>query len=262
MLWQFDNPSFETGNLSGWTFTNSCPPGVYDPSGPCAFLPLTPYVYCDGFGPSNCGFGARDGTYKPGWVPYYQISSYLDQIKGNIPQNFILNSVSFWVYSTQPLVGGLYPTYNGYCLLFSLRKKKEDGSGWIYISPGAMGFLAQDAGAWKKWEITINNELTFSSEKNILWIDFMFSNSKSQPNPNTYYIDEIELDWTPPCICTEWQDAGCISTTQRKYIRTCTPAGCDVEEQIVDDPSCGYVPPPPSKGSGSALPIFAKMLKD
>jgi len=40
------------------------------------------------------------------------------------------------------------------------------------------------------------------------------------------------------CGCTEWQNAECISETQRKQVRTCTPAGCDIEERAIDDPSC------------------------
>ena len=48
-----------------------------------------------------------------------------------------------------------------------------------------------------------------------------------------------------PCTCTPWQNAECISETQRRQTRTCTPAGCDIEERIVNDPSCGVPPPPP-----------------
>jgi len=51
----------------------------------------------------------------------------------------------------------------------------------------------------------------------------------------------------PPCNCTPWQDAECISETQRRQTRTCDPSGCDVEERIVDDAGCSTEPPPKKK---------------
>lgn len=45
------------------------------------------------------------------------------------------------------------------------------------------------------------------------------------------------------CTCTNWQNAECISNTQRRQTRTCDPSGCDVEERIIDDPSCAVEPP-------------------
>lgn len=42
------------------------------------------------------------------------------------------------------------------------------------------------------------------------------------------------------CECTAaWRDAECVDQTHRRQVRTCVPPGCDIEEQVVDDPSCG-----------------------
>ncbi|MHA1686747.1 MAG: hypothetical protein ACTSYD_10125 [Candidatus Heimdallarchaeaceae archaeon] len=44
------------------------------------------------------------------------------------------------------------------------------------------------------------------------------------------------------CSCEDWQDVGCglgaCPPNQMYQTRICNPAGCDVEEQCVDDPSC------------------------
>jgi hypothetical protein len=49
--------------------------------------------------------------------------------------------------------------------------------------------------------------------------------------------------YTPPtaCNCTDWIAAECVSSTQRKYTRICTPSGCDVEMKYENDPSCAPV---------------------
>ena len=57
----------------------------------------------------------------------------------------------------------------------------------------------------------------------------------------------LEPTEPPPCNCTPWQDAECISETQRRQTRTCDPSGCDVEERIVDDAGCSTEPPPKKK---------------
>ena len=48
----------------------------------------------------------------------------------------------------------------------------------------------------------------------------------------------------PGCECSEWLNAECINETQRRIVRTCTPAGCDIEEDIIGDSSCGAKPFP------------------
>lgn len=39
------------------------------------------------------------------------------------------------------------------------------------------------------------------------------------------------------CSCTDWVDIGCVGTTI-KQIRTCTPSGCDENDQYIADSSC------------------------
>ena len=45
------------------------------------------------------------------------------------------------------------------------------------------------------------------------------------------------------CTCNAWQNADCVSDTERRVVRTCVPPNCSEEEAIVADPSCGDVPP-------------------
>jgi len=40
------------------------------------------------------------------------------------------------------------------------------------------------------------------------------------------------------CSCTPWVNAECTAIGKRRQTRTCTPAGCDIEERIIDDASC------------------------
>jgi hypothetical protein len=49
--------------------------------------------------------------------------------------------------------------------------------------------------------------------------------------------------YTPPptCNCTDWVAAECVSGTQRKYTRVCTPSGCDVETKYENDASCAPI---------------------
>jgi hypothetical protein len=43
----------------------------------------------------------------------------------------------------------------------------------------------------------------------------------------------------PPCECTAWQNAECVSEIIRRRVRACTPPGCASEEQLIADPTCG-----------------------
>ena len=45
----------------------------------------------------------------------------------------------------------------------------------------------------------------------------------------------------PPCTCTAWVNGECTAPGKRRQTRTCTPAGCDIEERIIDDPTCPLV---------------------
>jgi hypothetical protein len=53
----------------------------------------------------------------------------------------------------------------------------------------------------------------------------------------------INADYSCGCSCTAWANAGCgggsCSTTQMRQTRTCTPAGCDVQEMCTENASCG-----------------------
>ena len=44
--------------------------------------------------------------------------------------------------------------------------------------------------------------------------------------------------YTPVCECTSWVNAECTVIGKRRQTRTCTPAGCDTEERIIDDAGC------------------------
>lgn len=44
--------------------------------------------------------------------------------------------------------------------------------------------------------------------------------------------------YTAPCTYTPWVNGACIAVGKRHQTRTCTPAGCDIEEQDINDASC------------------------
>lgn len=47
--------------------------------------------------------------------------------------------------------------------------------------------------------------------------------------------------YTPACTCTPWVDVECTAPGKIRQTRTCTPAGCDIEERIIDDPGCAHI---------------------
>jgi parallel beta-helix repeat protein len=55
---------------------------------------------------------------------------------------------------------------------------------------------------------------------------------------NVDYLALSDEYVTPTCNCTEWMAENCVSGTQRKYTRICTPSGCDVEVKYETDTSC------------------------
>lgn len=62
-----------------------------------------------------------------------------------------------------------------------------------------------------------------------------------------------QCGYIPPCECTAWIDAECISETQRRQTRTCTPSGCDEEERVISDASCGVTPPVCTNGETKCI---------
>jgi len=54
---------------------------------------------------------------------------------------------------------------------------------------------------------------------------------------NTDYL-ALSNKYQGVCSCTDWMAAECVSNTQRKYTRICTPSGCDVETKYENDPAC------------------------
>ena len=68
-----------------------------------------------------------------------------------------------------------------------------------------------------------------------------------------------ELCALAPCTCTVWVNAECTSPGKRRQTRICTPAGCDIEERIIDDPTCV-----PSEGTLSVTtsPTGASIMVD
>ena len=55
--------------------------------------------------------------------------------------------------------------------------------------------------------------------------------------PYILYIQSI-YKMLNACTCGDWVNDECVSQTERRQIRVCTPAGCDLEEQIVPDATC------------------------
>ena len=49
---------------------------------------------------------------------------------------------------------------------------------------------------------------------------------------------QTRIDEYNECGCSEWANDVCVSSTDRKQIRTCDPPNCDLETRIVYDPSC------------------------
>lgn len=79
------------------------------------------------------------------------------------------------------------------------------------------------------------NEVCFEGETRCTGYDLQ------QCVDNTWTVIEpnsTSCGYVPPCECTVWQDAECISETKRKQTRSCTPAGCDIETRNVADASC------------------------
>ena len=54
----------------------------------------------------------------------------------------------------------------------------------------------------------------------------------------TSCTSRITLKIKKSCTCTSWQAGECISTTHRRYTRTCTPSGCDTEVEDRPDITC------------------------
>ena len=54
----------------------------------------------------------------------------------------------------------------------------------------------------------------------------------------TNNTDYLALSDEFSCTCTDWSPQECINTHTRYYTRTCTPAGCDIEEKYEYDPTC------------------------
>ena len=45
------------------------------------------------------------------------------------------------------------------------------------------------------------------------------------------------------CTCTSWTNQECVGDGRRRQTRTCSPSGCESEEQIVSDATCRIVEP-------------------
>jgi hypothetical protein len=91
-----------------------------------------------------------------------------------------------------------------------------------------MADVAAEEGMIPRW-----NAISQSGDANYVYI--LMNNPR---NTNEYeWLGAYE--WPCPlCECDSWQDAGCVSETERRQTRVCTPAGCDIEEQTVADDSC------------------------
>ena len=59
---------------------------------------------------------------------------------------------------------------------------------------------------------------------------------------NNTYSGEAFANYSIPCTCTGWSSIGCgispCASDQMKQSRSCSPSGCDIEEQCVADPLC------------------------
>jgi len=61
--------------------------------------------------------------------------------------------------------------------------------------------------------------------------------------PGGSFSDYLEQTTTytvspPSCTCTDWVNRECTAAGKRRQTRTCTPAGCDIEERIIADTTC------------------------
>ena len=63
----------------------------------------------------------------------------------------------------------------------------------------------------------------------------------------------------PPCTCTSWVNAECTAPGKRRQTRMCTPAGCDIENSIIDDSTCV---PPEGTLSITTSPMGASIMVD
>jgi len=66
--------------------------------------------------------------------------------------------------------------------------------------------------------------------------------SLSVKDPNGNVVATGTYTVSQPCTCTGWSSIGCgilpCASDQMKQSRSCSPSGCDIEEQCVADPLC------------------------
>lgn len=58
----------------------------------------------------------------------------------------------------------------------------------------------------------------------------------------TACTSRITLKLQKTCTCGDWIKGECVSTTHRRYTRTCTPSGCDTETEDRPDSTCAAPP--------------------
>jgi hypothetical protein len=88
---------------------------------------------------------------------------------------------------------------------------------------------------------TLNYDLYLSSGSNYNYVCVEFNNSKVRDYGTGNSINVCLYAPSPTCNCTDWVAAECVSNTQRKYTRVCTPSGCDVETKYENDASCAPI---------------------
>jgi len=81
-------------------------------------------------------------------------------------------------------------------------------------------------------------DLYFSSGSNYNYVCAEFDTTKVYDVGTGNSINYCPYTPPPTCNCTDWMAENCVSGTQRKYTRICTPSGCDVEVKYETDTSC------------------------
>ena len=98
------------------------------------------------------------------------------------------------------------------------------------ISPGGT-FWEANYGPHPEW-VTVGTH-------NIAWELYAQAGHSIGPDAKLYIDDNVNYTIPPPpCTCTDWVNRECTAVGKRRQTRTCTPAGCDIEERIIDDSGC------------------------
>lgn len=84
-----------------------------------------------------------------------------------------------------------------------------------------------------------NGKVFFYLEKNTSVLVTASKSGYTSDSKNfTVDCSTTTLTLNTSCTCGSWVKGDCISTTHRRYTRTCTPSGCDTEVEVRLDSTC------------------------